>query len=550
MAYKPSSHQFDLTELLDDDAIISIFETLFTHHRVCDAISFLKTCKGVNSLMHGSGKPYYIEAKAATQTRMPVRVTGEFPFTEQVAAEQQSKNRVFGFYRASEMLAVHCATDCCEQARRDFNTHYARKYGKLDTVASGVRLIASAADVDANFILCREQVKAHEDGNSRKPVFRTVIRKYTGADGADTGTVTTLLLQGVGAEVIKLLPSPTGELCAFAVVNKDNSMDIMVWDTVTGLAVPLPVHPDLKKAGIYYPQCAWWVRRPDGSHSLFTAWHGRYVNDVCGGFQFEDDANSELPLTIVDYGKSVAEMTATGPFLPPTSIVESLRGAYTGRMQGVDGNIAVFYTDSPGNVDTFKLALVDCAGGRQPIYACTYSPFQLFPTPRLNDYRDRITEPAALAVSPNGFYIAVLAKNYLLQNYRGITKCIFLCLYTYDKPLNAFVKKLGPKDQLAIPVGPTQQREGWEALFSPCGAYVAIVYGRNRYKPHRTAVVDDDDDDDKDTCNVAESAVHVIHLSPKGLRRAKPSDCPMIRQIAWTRSGLLIAPKHGAVQLH
>ena len=281
---------------------------------------------------------------------------------------------------------------------------------------------------------------------------------------------------------------------------------------------------------------------------MFTAWHGRYVNDVSGEFQFEADDADNLPLTIVDYGKSVTEMTASAPFLPPTSIVENLRGSYTGRMQGVDGNLAVFHTDNPRDFDTFKLALVDCAGVRQPIHACTYSTVQIFPMPKLNDYRDLITEPIALAVSPNGYHIAVLAKNYLLKNYLGIRKCMFFCLYTFDKTLNAFVKKLGPKDELSIPVGPTQQRDGWEALFSPCGAYVAIVYGRNRYKPHRTAV--DDDDDDEDTCHVAEHAVHVIHLSPKGLRRAQPSDCPMIRQLAWTRSGLLIAPKHGAVRLH
>lgn len=547
-ALKPSFRQSEFIELLDEDATIAIFESLYTNYRVCDAIALLKTCKGVNAIFAGSGKPYYTEAKAMTQTRRPVRVAGEFAFTQQIAAEQQSKNRVFGFYKAAEMLAVHCATDCCEQARCDYNTHYARKYGKLETVATGVRLIASAAAADANFILGREQVRTHEDGNSRKPVFQTILRRYTGA-ATGTATTTTLLLQGVGAEVIKLLPSPTGELCAFVIVNKDNSMDIVVWDTTTGLAVPLPIHPDLKKAGTCYPQCVWWACRPDGSHYLLAAWHGRYVNDVCGEFLFESDAGHDLPLTIVDYGRTVAEMTATGPFLPPISIVENLRGVYTGRMQGVDGNLSVFYTENPRDFDTFKLILVDCAGVRQPIYACTYSPVQIFPTPKLNDYRDLITEPIALAVSPDGYHIAVLAKNYLLKNYLHIKKCMFFCLYTFDKTLNAFVKKLGPKDELFIPVGPTQQRDGWEALFSPCGAYVAIVCGRNRYKPRRTAV--DDDYDVIDTTRlVAEHAVHVIHLSPKGLRRAQPSDCPMIRQLAWTTSGLLIAPKHGAVRLH
>ena len=552
----PHSTAPSLVETVDDDCLIAIFQYLYLYCKVEDAIRLLQTCTKTRNLFSSptTGKPHYVEAKAKHSTRMPVRVDECFPYTRQWAREERSKKRAAGFYKACEMLAMHCATDCCKPNRDEFNRYYSKKFCRVDTVATGVRLVASAAEKPVHFIYCRERdaCSPSPTRRSRKSTHISVIRK-SGADGnvLDIDQLT----------VVKLVPSPDGRYCAFiAYVGSD--VAVYVWDTHrTGSCnesrCQLQRHKRTEPET--WPQCVWWARTTDGVYTLFAAWNGQFFDET-GVMVFRSTGANPPPLHVVDYGTLF-------PF-DDANIVQAItrftnNSQRIGTMHGVGCDLAIFFTISategiasynarPENC--FNLMIVDCNAVRTPLYAMTFNPARLYPPQSLNEERDVVHMPITLAMSPNGGYIAVLAQEFKWRSTAyptegGRKSIMSFVLYTYDEKLNSFVKKLGPRDEIAILTGPTQERHGWEATFSPCGSYVALVYARNRYKPRRTVVDDEDDDDDRVVCNVAESAVHIIHISPTGLRKSKTVDCPQIRQLAWTEHALLVSPKHGAVQL-
>lgn len=551
----------NLGEILDDDCIVAIFVYLYTFHSPVDAICFVKTCKGVNApfKLQKSGSTPYKECKARFLTRMPVNMADGWPYIAQLAREVKSKNRAAGFFKSCEMLAMHCAADCCQEARREYNYHYAKKYGRLDTVASGVRLVAASDLSDTIFTYGSERVTG--DFHARKSTHRTVLRKH----GSETGTVAAKDLKMQG-----MFPSPDGRFLAFTAID-GGRVRVYLWDTSHSAEWPqigelgVAVSTELTTALQYrHTQCVWWARCPDGAYTLLVAYTARYYDCFCM-HMYRADAQlpreAETIVHIVEYGKT--------PGVDPPKLIHTINVRNTreqdklqfiGPMHAVGPDLALFYRSyheqgihgpGPGAAwkGSFNLMVVDTMGVRRPIQVRTFNPGQLYPPPQsIGEDLEIVHHPMAMALGPTGKYIAVLAEDFKWKCHSDETVMYFV-LYTWDEKRNEFTRKLGPKDEIVIKRGPSQLEVlGWELVFSPCGAYVAVTYGLNRYRsgPH----TQDNPDESAPISHVAESAVHIIHISPKGLKQSQTIDCPHVRQLAWSSRAVVVMPKHGAVQIH
>jgi len=379
---------------------------------------------------------------------------------------------------------------------------------------------------------------------------------------------------------LQIIPSPDGRYCAFTSVDS-GSVCIHVWDALNSFGTP--EQEDDPTAGLhevpppqlppgYNPQCVWWAR--DGTNGdqyhLLTAWHDGFY-DVLGTLMFRYRNGPHSKLCIYDYGTGAkgksdmaffdAELLHTYTLPPLVTIDPSAPPAwprYT-RMSGVEWEMAVMYTTNDtmdvdfnafdsGKECCYHCTVLSCkAGGHAPYYLCTYNPARLYPPQPLNAESETVNSPIAMALSPSGMHVAMLAVNFKHEwNKPTNSQFFYLALYSWDPALGSFVKKLGPKDYICIPiVGHATDQTGWEIVFSPCGAYIALVYAANRY-----GMTVHDPEEDPKPCNAAEPAVHIVHIHPtKGLRRALATDCPAIRQLAWSADALLVMPKHGAVYL-
>ena len=555
-----------LVEHVDNDSILSIFECLYTHCKIQDAIAFLRTCKGVSTLMKTevSGRLHYKECKAKGTTRMPTNPNDQWPFAHQRERELISKNRAAGFFKACEMLAMHCATSCCEQARNEYNRYYGKKFCKLEPVTVGVRLVAVATTSGDIFTFGRERAPV-QSPNSRKATHMTVLRK---------GRSVTQPHDDV--KVMALWPSPNGRYLAFTGIGPYTRLQVYVWDTLKGINGPggllghcervtpaAPSTPACPSLEDRYPQAVWWARRPDGEYTLLVAWSAQFY-DCFGVCMYasrpSNDAAEKSIVHVYEYGAQ--PYNGTGNLVRTVNVRNSRDGnadTHVHMMHGVGPDLAIFYksyidqgvaamTSQTGFTlnrgECYNLIVIDTMGINSPRYARTYNPGKVYPPPRLDEDQEIVLMPRCMALSPTGTHMAVLGQGY---KWRPATKerVLSFALYTLNTETSNFVRKLGPKDELDIELGPTQRPYGWELTFSPCGAYVALTYGYNRYP-------DANEPNPNDTefhSNVAEAAVHIIHVGPHGLRKSQIVDCPRIRQIAWSTDALVVMPRYGAIKL-
>lgn len=538
----------ELISVLDGDCLIAIFVSLYSRRLVHSAISFIQTCVALRKLFAEAGKSHYCEARAMFRTRMPISgISSPFPYTVQYAREGASKRHIHGFYKACEMMAMHCATECCKANRLEYNKVHGKKTGKLTPISTGVRLVASASETDVHFIYAREQSTIQKH-NSRKPIHQSVLRACTSTKNSKTHTV--LLLDDY--KPLLLVPSPDGKFCAFTVF-VEQTIHLLVWDVHAGNIRTMLNKEALVQSG-YHPQCVWWATDPETKeHHLLSAWHERYFDDMgtlMVGATQHTDVNTSL--SVVDYGVCV-------PFNNPTLLVYKSGGIDPRsndmstqkfrRMTGNGWNLAVMIT----TMATFGIAnnqilpydrhcshifVVSCDKKDKIKYLCTYNPNVYYPMKSLCEDVEVVHGNVSLALSPNGMHVAVLAQNYKWRCYTP-HNALCLVLYTWDDKSQSYIRLLGAKDEVQIPMGANQTRKGWEISFSSCGAFIVIVYARNRfYTPLVT------------TSEASKSsAIHFVHLGPTGIRRAQPSACPSIRQVSWTHTAMLVAPKHGAVVL-
>ena len=531
----------NLADSVDDDFLIAVFVYLVVNLSIVDAVSFLKTCTKTRNALNDpkSGKPHYLESKNTRLTRMPVQTDTPYPFTEQMKMERVSNKRVIGFYKACEAMCMHCATDCCKQARCDFNQSQKSKKLSITPVSTSVRLVASASMANVVFTYGREHDKALT--GSRKPMQVAVLRKIDASSKTDC--VMAVLTTSVS--VLQMVSSPNGRYCAFITnehVNGSTLVTLMVWDTLN----PDTWHRlacNLNGMGTATcPQTVWWAQEPlDGTYHLLTAWHGTVYNQQTewhGAIYNQHDGLS--PLVVVDYGP--------GPmFNSPRTIYHfSCVWQRFDKISGMGWKLAVLFTTvnhqgvaehTTGfwNTTCFNVKVIDCKSKSVGL-VYTFNPCKLYSELRSTEDKEIVYGPVAISLSPSGQHVVVVAQDFKWRCYHD-NQCMFLVLYTRCPTSNEFVRTLGSADELRIPISPTQGRFGWETIFSPCGAYIALVYAHNRYKNLLVNPLHQ------------EHAVHFIHIHPKGLRRAQPSHCPNIRQIAWTKDALLVVPKHGAVSL-
>lgn len=556
-------------DILDGDGIVAIFICLYTHHKPFDAICFLKTCKKVNApfkVIELGTRPYQ-ECKGRYMTRMPVSMSDDWPYSVQLAREETSKRQAAGFFKACEMLAMHCATECCSCARDEYNRYYAQKFAKIKCVTTGVRLLSVCSEKDVVFTYGSERDKSSTSG--RKPTHYSRIRKlsHDDRDGHADNKLNTTCFKVQG-----MFPSPDGCFLAFTSI-REGRVRVYAWDTSEIIENPQVrelgvLANDAAKKVIEYRhvQFLWWARRPDGKHTLLAAYSAHYYDDF-GLHMYRADANltknDETTVHVVEYGttpgvdhpKLVHSVSVKNSRSTPSDPVQHI-----GMMHAIGPDLAVFYKachhqgidlyDVGATGECFNVTIIDTMGARMPVHVRTYSPHKIFPPPTIHDDLETVSSPKAIALSPAGTHLAILAEHFKWRRY-DVQKELCLVVYTFNETTTDFVRMRGPEDEITIAIGPTQEANGWEVLFSPCGAYIAVVYGRNRFgtKAHDPTTTLANADPPDNFCHVAQSAVRIVHIGPKGLKQSQLIDCPDIRQIAWSRHAMVVMPKHGAVKL-
>lgn len=521
------------------------------------------TCRYVCVVLEGVGAALHAEMAARASTHIvPPLDTGDsspFPFTHQLQREQHSSRQLAAFQEAISSMAVHCAGPCCSKAHAEFSRGDSSR--RITSAARRSTVLTAPPSGECAFVASKHRQEGFRlrGRGARSPlpdsrltsewiihVSRDTCKELNAIQLTDLGQLSpahSMRASSCGAA--------TTLIRSVYASHVDDNMPhsvVMVWNVahaVAKLSDVLEPPAEAEDLGAINAQDAWWVG--DDAARLAVLWSTGYVHPM--GSVVGANANSACYFIAVytvslDEGAEAAYSvdTYTGPFHGKAQTASPTRDGH---------DVAVLVRKRPVGAGPGSLATAtrctmmhnvseESAIELTHATALCYGRGQLVPP----HPQDVARCPSAVALSPTGDSVVAVHR-------RALTVILEVLIRTAP---NVFVSvqridishwtSIGNGEASIFDEAPESGAVAaalklpYSITFSPCGRFVAVVDQRPLFG-----------------LSISNHSVVVLDMARRNDRRgvrALPlaaAEDVAPRSLEWTRAGIWLQPKYGAVLL-